>query len=131
MKHVSEVHFDLDDPFIPNADKKRQSGLVVLQERPFKLSDEDFGILTVKKDSEESKSEIPSETYTIKIYSDTLTVDQLTSLLDTWVHHWEERVNSGDGLKYFTYNGFSKKELERMSTDDRFKPHAFTEFDFD
>ena len=131
MKHVSEVHFDLDDPFKPNADKKRQSGLVVLQERPFKLSDEDFGILTVKKDSEESKSEIPSETYTIKIYSDTLTVDQLTKLLDTWVHNWEERVNSGDGLKYFAYNGFSKKEVERMSTDDRFKPHAFTEFDFD
>ena len=130
VKHVSEVHFDLDDPFKPNADKKRQSGLVVLQERPFKLSDEVFGILTVKKDSE-GKCEIPSETYTIKIYSDTLTVDQLTSLLDTWVHHWEERVNSGDGLKYFTYNGFSKKEVERMSTDDRFKPHAFTEFDFD
>ena len=87
MKHVSEVHFDLDDPFKPNADKKRQSGLVVLQERPFKLSDEVFGILTVKKDSEEGKNEIPSETYTIKIYSDTLTVDQLTLLLDTWVHH--------------------------------------------
>ena len=127
---VSEVHIDLDDPFKPNADKKRQSGLVVLQERPFKLSEEVFGILTVKKDSEEGKSEIPSETYTIKIYSDTLTVDQLTSLLDTWDHHWEERVNSGDGLKFFTYNGFSK-EVERMSTDDRFKPHAFTEFDFD
>ena len=94
------------------------------------MADEVFGILTVKKDSE-GKCEIPSETYTIKIYSDTLTVDQLTSLLDTWVHHWEERVNSGDGLKYFTYNGFSKKEVERMSTDDRFKPHAFTEFDFD
>ena len=47
------------------------------------MSDEVFGVLTVKKDSEEGKWEIPSETYTIKIYSDTFTVDQLTSLLDT------------------------------------------------
>ena len=131
VKHLSEVHFDLDDPFKPNVDKKRQSGLVVLQDKPFKLTESVFGILTVKRDSEEGKSETPSETYTITIYSDVLTVDQLTVLLDTWVYQWEERVNSGDGLKYFTYNGFSKKELERMSIDDRFKPHAFTEFDFD
>ena len=131
VKHLSEVHFDLDDPFKPNVDKKRQSGLVVLQDKPFKLTESVFGILTVKRDSEEGKSETPSETYTITIYSDVLTVDQLTVLLDTWVYQWEERVNSGDGLKYFTYNGFSKKELERMSIDDRFKPRAFTEFDFD
>ena len=131
VKHLSEVHFDLDDPFKPNVDKKRQSGLVVLQDKPFKLTEEVFGILTVKKDSEEGKCEVPSETYTITLFSDILTVDQLTTLLNTWVHQWEERVNSGDGLKYFTYNGFSKKEMERMSVDDKFKPPAFTEFDFD
>ena len=68
----------------------------------------------------------PSDIYTINLYSDVLTVDQLTTLLNTWVHQWEERVNSGDGLKYFTYNGFSKRELEKMSIDDRFKPCAFT-----
>ena len=65
----------------------------------------------MKKDSEEGKSKAPSETYTITVYSDVLTVDQLTVLLDTWVCHWEERVNSGDGLKYSTNNVFSNKEL--------------------
>ena len=111
VKHLSEVHCDLDDPFKPNVDKKRQSGLVVLQDKPFILTESVLGILTMKKDSEEGKSEAPSETYTITVYSDVLTADQLTVLLDTWVCQWEERVNSGDGLKYFTYNGFSNKEL--------------------
>merc|ERR1711971_551692 len=129
VKHLSEVHFDLDDPFKPSVDKKKQSGLVVLQDKPFKLTEAVFGIFTMKKEID--KSEVPSETYTIKLFSDVLTVDQLTALLDSWVGQWEERVNSGDGLKYFNYNGFSKKELERMSIDDRFKPHAFTEFAFD
>ena len=38
VKHLSEVHFDLDEPFKPNVDKKRQLGLVVLQDKPFKLT---------------------------------------------------------------------------------------------
>ena len=129
IKHLSEVHFDMDNEFRPNPEKKKESGLVVLQRKPFKLTEEVFGRFNVER--ERDKADCPSDIYTINLYSDVLTVDQLTTLLDTWVHQWEERVNSGDGLKYFTYNGFSKKEMERMCVDDRFRPHAFTEFDFD
>ena len=128
MKHLSEVFFDLEPS---RDDEKKESGLVVHQKEPFKFTEDIFGLLTVKKDSERDKSEMPSETYTIVIYSDVVTVDQLTALLHTWVNQWEERVNSGDGLIYFTFDGFSKEPESHYRMRGMSKPHAFKEFGFD
>ena len=124
VKHLSEVFFDLEPS---RDDEKKESGLVVHQEAPFKFTEDIFGLLTVKKDSERDKSEMPSETYTIVIYSDVVTVDQLTALLHTWVNQWEERVNSGDGLIYFTFDGFSKEPESHYRMRGMSKPHAFKE----
>ena len=115
-----------DDPETPEHLKRQISRLIP---REFKFKEDVEGIIEWNEDKMDGADYSSIIHYTIKIFSNTLSLKNLSSLVTVWEKEYEDFKYSGNGLRYYSYNPLKKKtskeEEERVPGED------YNEFTFE
>ena len=125
--------FDFESEEISASDgKDKRKGLVtnliVSQSESFKMTDDVFGLVNIRQDSDHSeKNTIKTEEFKITLYSETLSADDLRVILQGWVKEYEDRLNSENekGLKYFLYTPSDNASNDRYDATTKYSEFNF------
>merc|ERR1719391_1627299 len=104
---LSEVPIQEPDEYSTETDGTEgvKTNLIVSQSTPFKLSDQVNGLVNIMQNQDNNeKMPMKTEEFQVTICSDTLTAEDLRSLLNKWVAEYEEYLSSDKHLKYFVYS---------------------------
>jgi len=98
---LSEVPIQEPDEYSTETDGTEgvKTNLIVSQSAPFKLSDQVNGLVNIMQNQDNNeKMPMKTEEFQVTICSDTLTAEDLRSLLDKWVAEYEEYLSSDKHL---------------------------------